>query len=76
MDATKTATDERLIRLPEVMRRTGMSRSWIYAEVQRERFPAPLRLGGRAVAWRDGDVTRWLAALPSTGRPSTEGDGA
>lgn len=65
MDATTIET--RLVRLPEVMQRTGMSRSWIYDAVKGGRFPSPVRLGGRSVAWREADLTLWLRGL----RPTT-----
>lgn len=54
---------ERLIRLPEVMRRVPFSRSSIYAKVALGTFPAPLSLGGRAVAWRESDLDAWIARL-------------
>lgn len=37
----------------------GMSRSWIYDAVQHGKFPAPISLGVRAVAWDAGDVANW-----------------
>ena len=52
----------RLIRLPEVMSRTGMGRSWIFQAVKDGRFPAPISVpGSRAVAWVDGEVGAWIA---------------
>lgn len=56
-----------LLRLPDVLRRTGMSRSWVYAQMASGDFPQPVRLGGRAVAWRESDLTRWLDGLASAG---------
>lgn len=38
------------MRLPEVMARTGMSRSWIYLSISKGDFPAPLKFG-RASCW-------------------------
>ena len=38
-------------RLPGVMARVGMSRSWIYASVKAGTFPKPVNLGPRAVGW-------------------------
>ena len=49
-----------LIRLPEVRRRVGLSRSSIYAKVALAEFPAPVSLGGRAVAWLESDVDTWI----------------
>lgn len=52
----------RLIRLPEVMDRTGMGRSWVFQAVKDGRFPGPISVpGSRAVAWVEGEVTAWIA---------------
>lgn len=51
----------RLIRLPEVMDRTGLGRSWVYQAVREGRFPAPIAVpGSRAVAWVEGEVAAWI----------------
>ncbi|NIY97353.1 MAG: AlpA family phage regulatory protein [Oceanospirillaceae bacterium] len=52
--------DEEIWRLPRVMRAVGMGRSWIYLAVAEGRFPAPIKLGKRAVGWRRADVQAWL----------------
>ena len=58
-----------LLRLPEVKRRVGLSRSSIYAKVQRAEFPAPIGLGGRAVAWLEIDVDTWIGDRVRESRP-------
>ena len=50
----------RLIRRPDVQHVTGLSRSTIYAMMAEGTFPKPVKLGKRAVAWREADVTAWL----------------
>lgn len=55
-----------LLRLPAVMRETGLSRSSIYAAIKEGTFPAPVRIGKRAVAWRVADIVSWQAARPAT----------
>lgn len=49
-----------VIRLPEVMRRTGLSRSTIYAYMQKGFFPQSVSLGVRAVGWYDCDIDAWI----------------
>lgn len=51
-----------LLRLPEVCRRTGCSRSEIYRRVQAGTFPPPIKLGERASAWAEHEVASWIAA--------------
>ena len=55
--------DQALLRLPEVMRLTGYSRSSIYSLIKQGKLPASVTLaGGGAVAWRSGEVLRWIEA--------------
>lgn len=58
------ANDKCLLRRREVERLVGLSRSTIYALMRQGRFPLPVRLGARAVAWRRGDLDDWLARRP------------
>lgn len=50
-----------LIRLPQVIARTGMSRSWLYGAVANRQFPAPAKIG-RASGWDAAAVDAWIAA--------------
>jgi len=49
-----------ILRLPEVKRSTGLSRSTIYLRIAEGRFPKPVSLGGRAVGWLEAEVQDWL----------------
>ena len=51
-----------LERLPSVVQRTTLSRSHLYALVKDGKFPKPLKLGSRSVAWRVEDVEAWIEA--------------
>ena len=55
---------ERLFRIGEVLEITGLSKSVLYEMVNRGDFPRPLRIGLRAVAWRQEDIQQWLDSLP------------
>ena len=54
-----------LVRLPMVMRMTGLGRSTIYRMVAAHTFPSPVRLGARAVAWRQSDLDAWSESRPA-----------
>ncbi len=56
----KTNPPTRFLRLPEVMARTGLSRSTIYVRLAEGRFPRPVALGGRAVGWIEAEVDEWV----------------
>ena len=49
-----------LIRLSEVIRRTGLSRSSIYAAISRKEFPPSIPLGARSVAWIEKEIAHWI----------------
>lgn len=59
-----------LHRLPAVIQRTGKSKPAIYAAIRRGEFPAPLKLGKRAVAWKDSDLAAWQASLTAGTGPA------
>jgi prophage regulatory protein len=46
----------RILRLPEVLRERGRSRSSHYADVQDKLFTLPVRIGARAVGWPESDL--------------------
>lgn len=52
------------LRMPSVMRMTGLARSTIYRLVADHQFPSPVRLGPRAVGWRRADIDRWSVDRP------------
>ena len=56
----------RLLRLPEVLRATGLSRSNLYRKIKVGEFPSPFQLGKRAVGWRESEVIAWIDGRPPT----------
>ena len=52
-------TSPTFLRMPMVVRMTGLCRSTIYKMVSEKKFPSPVRLGDRAVAWRRTDLDKW-----------------
>lgn len=53
---------ETILRRPDVQKRTGLSRSTIYAMMQAGAFPKPIPLGLRAVGWAESEIAAWLEA--------------
>ncbi len=61
---------KRLIRLPEVLSRTGYGRTSIYRKMEDGSFPKSVKLGGppldpiafdcRAIAWIEDEVDQWV----------------
>src|SRR5438477_12721908 len=72
-EVTHVAPDERFIRLPEVIRMTGMSRTAIYMSIRRGEFPRAIEIGLRSRAWLESRVRRWMAERVSASRRSDDG---
>lgn len=54
----------RLLRLREVRRATGLSRSTIYRLAAEGRFPSPVKLTAHASAWREDELSAWIESRP------------
>lgn len=55
---------DRILRRPEVERVTGLARSTIYQAMASSVFPSAVRIGERAVGWREFDILAWLESRP------------
>ena len=51
-----------ILRLPKVIERVGFARSSIYAFISSGKFPAPIKIGPRAVGWLNSDIDAWINA--------------
>ena len=59
--AVSVPTQERFLRLPEVIHQCGLSRSTLYDLIARDAFPVQVSLGGKNVAWLQSEITAWMA---------------
>ncbi|EIV5805228.1 AlpA family transcriptional regulator [Klebsiella aerogenes] len=50
-----------LLRLPEVQRRTGYSKAWIYRLISQKRFPTSIKIGSRAIAFVESEIDEWIS---------------
>ncbi|MGN7836324.1 helix-turn-helix transcriptional regulator [Acinetobacter sp. 22323] len=55
------AESTRLIRRKEVQAKTGLGASSIYALMSEGKFPKPITLSIRRVAWIESDIDLWIA---------------
>ena len=67
----RMAVDRRVLRMPAVMERTGLSKASIYRLIRADDFPAAIRLCSRAVGWRAEQIDEWIAS-----RERARGDAA
>ena len=49
-----------LLRLQQVMDRTGLGRSSIYAMASKGEFPKPIKIGLRSSAWLENEIRDWV----------------
>ena len=50
----------KLLRMKNVLEKTGLGRSTVYALMKEEDFPKSIRVSGRSVAWVEADVDEWI----------------
>ena len=68
-----TSIADSIMRLPEVKRWTGLSRSSIYLRMGEGTFPQTITLGGpraRAVGWLGSEIQGWVADRIAESRPT------
>ena len=56
--------ETQMLRAPEVMARTGLSRVTIWRRVRDGSFPAPIELGENSIGWPESAITKWLDSRP------------
>ena len=52
-----------LLRVKDVERELGISRTTIWRLVKAGAFPTPLRITSKAIAWRRSDIEAWQEQL-------------
>lgn len=58
---------DRLIRLPEVIQITSLSRAKIYRLIAAGTFPKQHRLSHKVAAWKETEVDQWIREITATG---------
>lgn len=49
-----------LIRMSEVLSRTTYGKAWIYKLISQGRFPKPVKIGARSIAFIESEVDEWI----------------
>ncbi|EBQ9454995.1 AlpA family transcriptional regulator [Salmonella enterica subsp. enterica serovar Newport] len=60
--------NKKLIRMNEVLKRTGFCRAWIYCLIKQKRFPEPIKVGERAIAFIESEIDTWIDNLVNSSR--------
>jgi prophage regulatory protein len=60
MSNNEAIYEDRILRFPEVIRLTGISKSTILRAMERNKFPKYRRLSQASVGWLASDVFKWI----------------
>ncbi len=63
---------DKIIRLPSVQERTGLSRSTIYAKIKSGTFPKQIKLGQRASGFIESEIDGWINSQIETSRATAQ----
>jgi prophage regulatory protein len=66
--------NDRLLRLPEVIRTVGLSRATIYRYVSTGGFPPPIPFGPRISLWSERRIQDWIAERKGEARSELAGE--
>lgn len=61
--------ERRILRRPEVEKKTGLKRAHIYNLMKEEKFPQAVPLGVRAVGWDSVEIDDWIEQRRSQRAP-------
>lgn len=53
-------TSYRLLRLSQILDKTGLKRSQIYSYMKSGDFPKSIKIGPSSVAWLESEVDEWI----------------
>lgn len=62
-----------ILRLPDVIKQTGLSRSSIYLRIANHDFPESISLGGRSVGWLQQAIDEWILEKIEASRINNHG---
>jgi prophage regulatory protein len=60
---------QKILRLPAVLAKTGLSRSTIYCRISSGTFVAPIKIGTRSVGFLESEVEAWIESQVAASRP-------
>jgi len=62
-----------ILRLPEVSKKSGKSRSSIYRDMALGKFPKQIKLSERSSGWIESEVDQWIEDRINASRIKVEG---
>jgi prophage regulatory protein len=71
---TTKPTEDRILRLSEVVSKCGLCKSAIYDAIQRGTFPKQIKLSVRSSGWLDSEVNQWIEDRVTASRSPASSD--
>jgi len=59
---------DRILRLPTVLSRTGLSRSTLYRKIAEGTFPRQIQISIHGAGWYESEINTWIADPVRYGR--------
>ena len=53
----------KLLRVSEVVQKTGIAKSTVWSWVQEKRFPSPIKLSPRITVWKEDEIDKWIEGI-------------
>ncbi|HDP0319587.1 AlpA family transcriptional regulator [Salmonella enterica subsp. diarizonae] len=57
---TLPSQSHRLLRLPQILDKTGLKRAQVYAYMKTGDFPKSVKIGPSSVAWLESEIDDWI----------------
>jgi len=64
---------EQILKLPDVIKATGLARSTIYKLISENRFPQQIKLTSFSSGWLQSEINRWIEERIAHSRQMGEG---
>jgi prophage regulatory protein len=64
--------NHRVLRLPEVIKKTGLGRTNLYHMTKNGEFPASVSLGAKAMGWIEAEIDTWIEKRMAARQSSPE----
>ena len=68
LDAAEAKQGDRFLRLPEVMKKVGVSKQTIYGRMKDGTFPQSFKNGSRLTLWLESQIDAYMNCLMSANR--------
>ena len=52
---------QKFIRLPEVLEKTGVQKTFIWDGIKKGTFPAQIKIARRVAVWLESEVDQWIS---------------